>query len=191
MDLIGQKYDVSSVMKSGAIEKLTIGPDSLSPLVNFIQSAKKTILVENQYLKEPTLNAALIMASKRGVRVQIMVASVCSFGRPQNNEVKRLTSIFKSFDNAGIEIKMFNKNITINGKSGYLHAKAIVVDGNRAWMGSVNGSTQALTLNREFGIFFDDLIDVEKLKSTMVEDFTHPKAETWQDSLICAENEFI
>lgn len=190
-DLIGKPYDVSTRVNSRAREKLTVGPDALNPLLKFIQSAKRSILIENQYLKDPTLNSALITAAKRGINVQIVLASVCSFGRPKENEAKRLTALFKSFDKAGIRIKMFNKNISINGLPGYLHAKAILVDEHRAWMGSVNGSTQALTLNREFGIFFDDPTDVKKLESAILGDFNHPNAETWQSSMDCAEYDLI
>jgi phosphatidylserine/phosphatidylglycerophosphate/cardiolipin synthase-like enzyme len=83
---------------------------------------------------------------------------------------------------------MFNKNIEIYGKHGYLHAKAIIVDDKKAWMGSVNGSTEALTLNREFGIFFKDAHNVHKLAFEMNKDFRDPNAETWEESFDCAEN---
>ncbi|MDR3608806.1 MAG: phospholipase D-like domain-containing protein [Oligoflexia bacterium] len=187
-DIEGSSYDIGSVIRPGADQKLTIGPNSMDPLVAFIQSAKTSILVENQYLKDPTLNSALIAAANNGVSVQIVLASACSFGRPKASEVKKLTSIFTDFDNAGITTKMFNKNIMIDGLAGYLHAKAIVIDGQRAWMGSVNGSTQALTANREFGVFIEDASDVAALGSVMSDDFSNPREESWQDSLRCAEN---
>ncbi len=76
----------------------------------------------------------------------------------------------------------------VGGFDGYLHAKAIVVDGTKAWMGSVNGSTTALTKNREFGIYFDDSTDVSSLDSIFSSDFANTGAESWQDSLTCAEN---
>lgn len=188
-DIVGESYNPASVMLPGTENKLTIGPNSLEPLVAYIKTARSKIQLENQYLKEPQLNAALVAAAKRGVKVQVMVASACSFGKPKASEVKKLTVIFKKFDDAGIDTLMFNKNMSINGKNGYLHAKSIVIDGKSAWMGSVNGSTQAETLNREFGIFFDDADDVQKLSSIMAADFTNKDAETWQESLDCAEKE--
>ena len=187
-DLVGTPYDVGSIMGPRVAGKITVGPNSLSPLVSFIESAKVQIRIENQYLKDPTMNAALIAAAKRGVKVQVVVASTCSFGRPKGTEVRRLTTIFKEFDEAGIETKMFTKNILVNGRPGYLHAKAIEVDHKRAWMGSVNGSTQAVSLNREFGIFFNNATEVKKLESVLEDDFSNPLMESWQESLVCAEN---
>jgi phosphatidylserine/phosphatidylglycerophosphate/cardiolipin synthase-like enzyme len=186
-DLIGKSYDVESVMSRSASKKNHC-PNSLNPLLALIESAQELIQVENQYLKDPTLNAALIDAAKNGVEVQVTVASACSFGKPKPNEMKRLTAIFKAFDQAGIKTRMFTKNILVNGKPGYLHSKAILVDGKRAWMGSVNGSTQALTLNREFGIFFNDPKEIRKIESVLTEDFNNPNTESWQESLVCAEN---
>ena len=187
-DLIGKSYDIPSALLPGAGEKITVGPNSLEPIVTFIKSAKQSLQVENQYLKDPTINDALIEVAQRGVKVEIVLASACSFGYPKDNEAKKLTAIFSAFDAAGIQTKMFNKNIKVNDHAGYMHAKAIVVDNKKAWMGSVNGSTQAATKNREFGVFFSDSANVQKLARTMKSDFQDPNEESWEDSLHCAEN---
>ncbi len=187
-DVSGNRYDIDSVMTRDSAAKLTVGPNSLEPLVSFIQSAKRSIIIENQYLKDPTLNAALIAAARRGVSVQVVIASACSFGKPKATEARKLSRIFQDFEEARIKLRMFTKNVRVNGRTGYLHAKAIVVDGVRAWMGSVNGSTQATTLNREFGVFFSNSSDVKKLNSQIIADFKADGSESWQDSLQCAEN---
>ena len=70
---------------------------------------------------------------------------------------------------------MFNKNILVDGVKGYLHAKAIVIDEKYGWIGSVNGSTQAATLNREFGMFFTDPEDVKALSAKLESDFNDPE----------------
>ncbi len=187
-DLAGHRYDVADLLTSETSKKLTVGPHSLAPLISFIESAKNHIQIENQYLKEATINAALIRAAQQGIQVDIVIESACSFGKPKPNEAKKLALIFKDFDQAGISTRMFNKKIQINGVPGYLHAKAIVIDRKMAWMGSVNGSTQAVSLNREFGIFFDQKKDVEKLSQLIESDFSNPNAESWEASLNCAEN---
>jgi cardiolipin synthase len=58
--------------------RLTISPDSMNPILQFIASAKTSLLVENQYLEDPTMNAAIIAAAKRGVKVNVLVSSACS-----------------------------------------------------------------------------------------------------------------
>ena len=184
-DLAGDSYDMAELLGGDVIGKLSVSPLSLQPLVDFIRSAKKSIQVENQYLNEPNINAALIEAANRGVQVSVTVASVCAFGEPSASETKKTTAIYSAFDAAGVSSSMFSKKNLVNGVNGYLHAKTIIVDGTDAWLGSVNGSTTAVSYNREFGIFFHSADDVAKLSSIMVAD--HTSSESWQDSLKCAE----
>jgi len=184
-DLKGSAYAVKELMDGADFQKLTVSPYSLSPLISFIVGAKSKIQIQNQYLKDPDLNNALIEAAKRGVNVEVMVASVCSFGKPTETEITKWNSIYGSFDQAGIRSRIFSRAIKINGVGGYLHAKAIVVDGERAWVGSVNGSTTSLSDNREFGIFLTDRVEVKKLQFFMDQDFSNPNGETWEESAEC------
>jgi hypothetical protein len=39
--------------------------------------------------------------------------------------------------------------------------------------------------NREFGIIFNPRKSVQELQETLKEDFNHPEAISWQDSLSC------
>ncbi|MGZ6338370.1 MAG: phospholipase D-like domain-containing protein, partial [Bdellovibrionota bacterium] len=111
--------------------------------------------------------------------------SACSFGTPKGSAVKKWNDTYSSFDEAGIKTNIFDANIKVGGRKGYLHAKTIIVDGIHAWVGSVNGSTTALTNNREFGIFFDDASLVASLNQYVSSDFSSPLGESWQDSVVC------
>jgi cardiolipin synthase len=189
-DLSFEPYDLSSII--GSETRITASPLSMTPLMNFIDSAKKSIQLENQYLQDPTMNAHLIAAAHRGVKVFVMVASVTAFGRlsatSDASQISRWTSTYTAFDQAMINTKIFDNSMTINSQPGYLHAKVILVDGNRAWVGSVNGSTESLTENREFGIFSNDTAVVKKLAEVLYADFTNPNAETWKQSLNCVKD---
>ena len=187
-DLAGVSYDLSSLISPAAAAKLTVGPLALQPLLAFIRSAQTSILMEGQYLKEPHINDALAEAARRGVRVKVVMASFCSFASPSESEAAAVRSIYSAFDAAGVQSRMFNKSILVAGLPGYMHAKAIVVDGKRAWVGSTNGSTQSLTLNREYGAFVDDSSWVGKLSSIMTGDFNNPNEETWRQSLLCQKD---
>ncbi len=167
---------------------ITVSPYSLNPIVDFINTAQagSTLQIENQYLKEPNMNAALIAAAKRGVNVQMMVASLCAFSKPTESDKIKFTKLFKPFEDAGVKIKIFTNKFKVDGSPGYLHAKAIVI-GTKAWIGSVNGSDASLNQNREYGKFFETATDVRKLSKILAADFKNPAAETWQDSLICKE----
>jgi phosphatidylserine/phosphatidylglycerophosphate/cardiolipin synthase-like enzyme len=173
---------------ASAGNRITVSPFSLDPLVAFIDSARKSVQLENQYLKNPELNAAIVRAARRGVKVFVMVSSACSFGRPDENAVADWTRIYSEFDAAGVITKTFNASIPIGGRAGYLHSKAILVDSKRAWVGSVNGSTASLTRNREYGIFSDDPDFVKALGRFMYQNFTERNAQTWKQSLRCEKD---
>jgi phosphatidylserine/phosphatidylglycerophosphate/cardiolipin synthase-like enzyme len=52
-----------------------------------------------------------------------------------------------------------------------IHAKAIVVDGARAYVGSENFSGGSLGYNRELGVYFTEASEVAKVESTIQGDF--------------------
>ncbi len=182
-DVKGNAFDLSGVLAASAAKRVTVSPDSLRPLITLIQSAKKTIQIENQYLKDPDMNQALIDAAKRGVQVFVMVESVSNFAKPTDTQAQAWTDTFTSFDKAGIHSKIFNGKIQINGIRGYMHAKVILIDSKTAWIGSVNGSAKSLTENREYGIISTDATLVRNLNKVIYSDFNDPNAETWKQSL--------
>ena len=187
-DVASKTTDLGAVLTSSIAEKLTVSPESLPPLIAFVNSARESIEVQNQYLKEPNFNNALMAAARRGVKVTVMVASACAFGTPKTSDANKWTQTYSAFDAAGVKSKAFSSNISINGVAGYLHAKTIVVDGKKAWVGSVNGSTQAFTANREYGLFFSEAAWVKHLSAIMQGDWNSAGAETWQQSLACARD---
>jgi phosphatidylserine/phosphatidylglycerophosphate/cardiolipin synthase-like enzyme len=189
-DLIATPYDLRTILETAP--DVTASPMSMKPIVDFIRTATKTLQIENQYLNDPTMNAAIIGAAKRGVKVSVMVASVTSFGALDPTEdaakISHWRERFKAFDQAGISSRVFDDAMRVNGRPGYLHAKTILVDGVHAWVGSVNGSTMSLASNREFGIFSDDKIFVKHLGEVMNEDFSNRDAESWIESLNCKKD---
>ncbi|HLL51444.1 MAG TPA: phospholipase D-like domain-containing protein, partial [Thermomicrobiales bacterium] len=53
----------------------------------------------------------------------------------------------------------------------YIHAKIIVADGERAFVGSQNLSATSLDQNRELGIIVDDPVNLARLMRTFEADF--------------------
>ncbi len=187
-DLLGKAYDVAQVLMKTGNQRLTVSPDSMEPTIKFIQNAKSSIQIQTQYLKDPTMNQALIDAANRGVKVYVMTESACGFGSVKASDAAKWEETYSAFDAAGIKSRIFTKQIRVGGLPGYLHSKAIIVDGMYGWMGSTNGSTQSLTLNREFGIFFDDYNLLKGLYDQMTADYVDEGAESWQQSLNCTKD---
>ena len=189
LDMIGNAYDVRTVLSQAGVDRqLTVSPFSKAPLLKFIASAKKSILFQNQYIEDKDLSKALADAAQKGVKVTTVVSSLCAFGTPAPKDVERAKEIYSGMDEAGAKTRFFTDRIKVNGKPGYLHAKAIVVDDQYAWVGSVNGSTKALTENREFGIFFSTPSSVSALATIIRGDFNSQGSETLEQSAVCAKD---
>jgi phosphatidylserine/phosphatidylglycerophosphate/cardiolipin synthase-like enzyme len=186
-DLDGKRYDLGSVLKSRGVEsKLTVSPFSFEPLAELIRSARNRIQIQNQYINPDSgLVELLIEKARQGRDVEVMLADVCSFGKVPEKKAYNLYLMFAAMEAAGIKIRMFNKSHRIEGKDGYLHAKAVVIDGQRAWVGSVNGSAPSLNQNREFGLFFSHPARVRAFSEFIARDFSDPTAQPWRDSLRC------
>jgi phosphatidylserine/phosphatidylglycerophosphate/cardiolipin synthase-like enzyme len=171
-------------------DSITVSPYSLQPLIDFISQATTHLQIENQYLKQKDLNAAIIAVKKKQgdrLKVEVMETSLCAFGAPKKTKDALDASYsFSAMAAAGIQLKVFTSAMHVPddqpgkpGLPGYLHAKAIVIDDSRAWIGSVNGSDSALSHNREFGKFFNDKDGVQELSQILKNDFNNSKAEAW------------
>jgi phosphatidylserine/phosphatidylglycerophosphate/cardiolipin synthase-like enzyme len=174
-DFAQKNYDLKSILEKGS-KALTVSPYSKAPLLSLIDMATKSLWVNNQYLKDPELNKALIGAAARGVSVHILLADLEAFKNINENDKDEINKLYKPMIDANIELKFFTKNILVNEHPGYMHAKAIVVDEKIGWIGSVNGSTMSLDKNREFGVIFKDKRDVRDLLRVMKDDFAHEGA---------------
>lgn len=183
-DISGDRWNMKSDIANGH-PAVTVSPYLRPRLVSLIRSAKKSITVQNQYLEEPEVNQALVDKAQEGVEVKVMVSDFCNFGKPAASKKKKSQEIYSQFDTAGIQTRVFMPSMKINDRAGYLHSKAIVIDKKIAWIGSTNGSVGSMTKNREFGIIFKTKKAVRKLLGIMDNDFSHPKALTWERSLAC------
>jgi phosphatidylserine/phosphatidylglycerophosphate/cardiolipin synthase-like enzyme len=186
-DLEGKRPDIKAILRRHNAESLlTVSPFSYEPIAAFIRSATKSIQLQNQYLyANSELVEVLAERARAGVRVEIQLADVCHFGSVSERRAYENDLTFRFLEDAGVLIRMFSKYQRVGNKSGYLHAKAIVVDQQRAWIGSVNGSYTSLNLNREFGVFVDQPNAVKGLAALMTADLNHASAQTWPDSMQC------
>jgi phosphatidylserine/phosphatidylglycerophosphate/cardiolipin synthase-like enzyme len=188
-DLKGVSYNVQSLIPASLADILTVSPVALQPLLDLVHSAKKSIVIETQYLKDPTFNAALVeMSKKPGMSVSVTTSSFCYFDPPSSSETNETKAIYTAFDQAGISSSTFDHLDLINGHAGYMHAKVIIVDGEKAWIGSENGSDESLGENREYGIVFTNPDWISAVGPVVAADHVNSANETWQQSLACAKD---
>lgn len=134
------------------------GPLVVSPtnarqsLLALVHGADRSLDVYAEVIRDPELLDALIDARRRGVEVRLLVSP--------------------SADNAADRVKLAREGIAIRLMSSiYVHAKLIIADGARAFVGSQNISATSLDQNRELGIIVDDPVSLARLSRTFDIDF--------------------
>lgn len=130
-------------------------------LVNLIDSAKKTLLIENEEMGAPSILEPLEQACKRGVAVEIAMTDT----NPAYH------ANYTALQQAGCGVHIGANDATTL----YIHNKAVAADlgtpGQAAYLGSINFSTASLTKNRELGLFVHDADILAQIGSTISSDY--------------------
>lgn len=117
---------------------------SQSRILDVINGAHRTLLVEQEEMYDTDVINALIAAAQRGVQVKLAIIDECGL-YPYLNQLLA----------AGVQISLNNTSTDTL----YSHAKVFVADyGNwdeRAEVGSINISDTSLNQNRELGVVLD------------------------------------
>ena len=129
-------------------------PGSEDALLSLIASARSSLLVENEEMDAPAITSALEAAARRGVSVTVIMTDDSEW-----------SSDFSDLEAAGVHVRTYSEDAAL-----YIHAKAIVADGNRAFVGSENFSDASLDYNRELGIITSDAAIVSVLEDTLLAD---------------------
>lgn len=132
--------------------------DARSRLKALIDSAKTSVDVEVQSLSENELVDALIAAKQANVKVRVVVA-----GGSGVDTTPAETDSAARLKQSGVAI--------VYVANPYIHAKSLVVDGAKAFVGSQNFTPTALFNNREVGVVTDAPAAVAKVSSVIAQDF--------------------
>src|SRR5581483_2848241 len=134
-----------------------------------IASAQKSIHIANPYFfPDPRIEEALINAVKRGVRVVVLTPA-------KSDHITTSAashSGFGSFLRGGIEIYEY--------KPALMHAKAMVVDGVWATVGSANLDYRSLAINEELNLVVYDTAFAQQLEKSFQEDLKYSKKLTYE-----------
>ena len=137
---------------------LVISPvNSRNGFTSLIGSAHNTILLEGEEMNDSGIEQALVDASKRGVHIQVILPA------PKNGSSDSNSQGISTIKQGGVQVKEDPRL--------YMHAKIIVVDGQRAFVGSENISSQSLDKNRELGILVADGNVLNTLQQTFQQDW--------------------
>jgi len=175
----------------------SVSPDALEDrpvqvadeLVELINNAREEVVIVSAYLiPTPPITAVLRDAAQRGVTVRILTNSINS-----NNHV----SAYAAYRNHVAELLSFGTQMHElrargQGRSRYilpplsqktlgLHAKYMIVDGRRVFVGSSNFDPRSLRINTEIGLVIESRALSERLLALTEPDFA--TSSSWQLAL--------
>jgi phosphatidylserine/phosphatidylglycerophosphate/cardiolipin synthase-like enzyme len=152
-----------------ASPRLLIGPVNASiGLVSLYQQAQRTLDVYSELLGNPTLESELFAAVARGVRVRLISPVVVNHGTKEEQQGQ--TMALDRLRAAGVKVHVSGP--AFSQSQPYMHARAAIVDGATAYLGSISLSPNSITFNREAGLVMDDRATVERLQAQFEIDFT-------------------
>ena len=109
-------------------------------ILNLIETAKQSLLLEQEAMADEEVILALIAAQTRGV-------SVTFVGSPKPATDTYIVAGAQRLKAAGVKVRWLQSN--------FVHAKVILADDARAFVGSENISTNSLNANRELGVILE------------------------------------
>jgi cardiolipin synthase A/B len=133
-------------------------PGSTGALVRLIDSASRTLLVENEEMDSATIEQALSADARRGVDVKVVMTYSSDW-----------SSALAGLERAGVHVS------TLGSSQLYIHAKVICANctssSGTVFIGSENFSTSSLSYNRELGVMTTSLIAVRAVEIAVNADY--------------------
>ena len=142
--------------------KLVVSPPAATPvdargrLKALIDSATKSLDVEVQSLSDDTLTDAIITAHKQTVAVRVVISGGNEDTAGEKDSIAKMKA-------AGVPLKAVT--------TPYIHAKVVVVDGKKVFVGSHNFTVTGLTMNREIGVVADSTAEAAKVRAVIATDY--------------------
>lgn len=129
-------------------------------LAEFIDSAKRSLWLQNERYQDPTIIEHLIRAHVRGVKIHIMAKAAHKL---KKSKIVEGVSGLRSLEDLGVKIHKL-KHIK-------LHAKLLFADNKRAIIGSINLTPGSFDSRRELAIEVKDEHIIKRIKKTLKHDW--------------------
>jgi cardiolipin synthase len=136
---------------------LVVSPiNSRNAFNKLIASAKHTLLVTGEEMQDSGIEQDLVAAAQRSVKVQVILPTPSGSGDSNSSGISTIKQ-------GGVAVR--------EDAQLYMHAKMIVADGQIAFVGSENISSQSLDQNRELGLIIADNNVLNTLQQTFEKDW--------------------
>lgn len=152
------------------------GPDSAYPynmevLLSAIHQAKKSIRIVNPYfIPSDQVLTALQMAVAAGVEVELIIPGKSDSFIVQHSSFSYISPLIAR----GVKVYLYEK--------GFVHAKTMVVDGEIAFIGTVNMDIRSFYINFEIAAIIQDKALCRQMMQHFADDISHSRlidAEAW------------
>jgi putative cardiolipin synthase len=155
-------------------------------LTAMLDAAKEEVLIVSAYLiPTPELEGAVERAVERGVRIRMLTNSIRSNNHLTAHSAYR-NHINELLDSGAelheVRIDAHDRHIymlsPIEEKTLALHAKALVIDDDRVFIGSANLDPRSLRINTEMGFLIESEALNAEVRKAVTPDFS--KTNAWQ-----------
>jgi len=130
---------------------IVLPDDTAQPILDAIDGAKKSLRVKMFLFSDPALLDAVTKAKRRGVKVQVMLNPARRSGETENEETARKLKAAK------IEVLNSSPEFDVT------HEKSMVVDGDAAFVKSLNWVTRNLTETRDYAVVTTHSAEVDEI----------------------------
>jgi phosphatidylserine/phosphatidylglycerophosphate/cardiolipin synthase-like enzyme len=137
---------------------LVWSPGSESQLAALIDSATRSVVVENEEMDSTSIEDALESDAKRGIDATVVMTADGDWD-----------STFSQLESDGVHVVLYPHTASAL----YIHAKVIDVDDSKAFLGSENFSAASLDYNRELGLITSSVSVLGPLNSTLSSDISN------------------
>jgi cardiolipin synthase A/B len=138
--------------------------------LHLIQNAKKSIVIGTPYfIPSNKLIDELITAAKRDIKITIVVPYITDHMLVQEASYRYLRLMLKE----GAQVFQY--------KSGFYHAKSIIIDDTLCDIGTANFDKRSLFLNKEINCYFYDSSFVDRFKDIIHKDILDSKPMRLED----------
>lgn len=137
---------------------LVVSPtNSRAKLLDLINGATGSLDIYAEVMRDREIMDALIAARRRGVAIRLIMTDDSADG---DAERQKLTD-------AGVQVRI-EQHL-------YIHAKMVLADGKRAFVGSENFTATSLDQNRELGVITSEPTVIARIKQVYNDDFRGAK----------------
>jgi len=147
------KYDYESIIP------LVMPDDGVTPVLDFIRSAKDTLLVKQFSFTDPDILHEIIEAHNRGVVIHVMLNERRPDRRQENLDFR------KKLEDVGISVSWTNPHYR------YSHEKTMVADGERALISTFNLNPKHFVHTRDYGVIINSTPEVADIIACFTADW--------------------